>query len=58
MFKQNISGSQPEVTDDMPDSSNPKCPLASTIIKVAAAEVDLIKPAKDSEENASVGDQG
>ena len=58
MFKQNKCGSQPEVTDDMPDSSNPKFPLASTIITVATAEVDLIKMTKDSKENASVGDQG
>ena len=67
MFKHNIHGSQPEVPDGMPNSSNllspeffanPRCPPALVIIEVAATEVDLIEPAKDLEENASVGNQG
>ena len=66
MFKHNICGSQPEVPDDMLDSSNPlppeffvnpNCPQAPTVAKAVAAEVDLIKPSKDPEGNASVGDQ-
>ena len=55
------------ILDGMPDSTdllpieffvNPKCPLTPTVTKVETADVDLIKPTKDSEENASVGDQG
>ena len=67
MFKHNICGSQPEVPEGMPDSSNPlspeffanlRCPPALTITEVVAAEVDLIALAKDLKENAFVGDQG
>ena len=67
MFKHNICGSQPEVPDDMLDFSNPllseffrnpRCPPAPVIIEAAASDVDLIKAAKDFEENPSVGDQG
>ena len=66
MFKHNICGSQPEVPGDMPDSSNPlplkfftnpKCPLVPAVTEAITIEVDLIEPAKDLEENASIGDQ-
>ena len=65
MFKHNIYGSQSEVPDSMPNSSNPlapeffanpRCPSVPAVIEATAAEVDLIELAKDSEENASVGD--
>ena len=65
-LKDNIYGSQPEYPDDMPDSfdllpleflANPRCLPVPAIIEVIAAEVDLIKPAKDPKENAFVGDQ-
>ena len=66
MFQHNIYGTQPKVLDSMSDSSNllplefcenPKCPPAPTVTEVTGAEVDLIEPTKDSEENASVGDR-
>ena len=65
MFKHNICGSQPEVLDGMPNSSNllpseffanPRCPPILAVTKATAAKVDLIKPTKDLEENASVRD--
>ena len=65
MFKHNICGSQPKVPDDVPDSSNPlplvffanpRCLSVPTVIEAAAVKVDLIKLAKDLEENAFVGD--
>ena len=65
MFKHNICGSQPEVLDGMPDSSNPflseffenpRCPLAPAVTEVVASDVDLIEMAKDSVENVFVGD--
>ena len=67
MFKHNICGSQLKVLDGMSDSSNPllpeffsnpRCPPALTVTEAATADVDMIEPAKDSEDNASVGDQG
>ena len=66
MFKHNICGSQPEVPYCMPDSSNPlppeffanpRCPLALTVVENTVAEVDLIEPTKDPEENASIENQ-
>ena len=66
MFKHNICGSQLEVLDGMPGSSNslppeffvnPKCPPVPIVTEAATTEVDLIKPAKDPEENAFVRDQ-
>ena len=64
MFKHNIYESQPEVLDGMPDSSdplppeffaNPWCPPVLIVTEAVVAEADLIKTAKDLEENASVG---
>ena len=66
MFKHNICGSQPEVPNSMPDSSNPlppkffvkpRCSLALVVTEATATAVDLIEPTKDLEENSSVGDQ-
>ena len=68
MFNHNICGSQPEVPDDIPDSSNPlpreffmtprwASAPALIVIEAVATEVDMIEPAKDPEGNASVGDQ-
>ena len=66
MFKHNIYESQPEVLDGMPDSSdplppeffaNPWCPPVLIVTEAVVAEADLIKTAKDLEENASVGIQ-
>ena len=66
MFKHNIYGSQSKVLDDIPDSSNPlpieffanpRCPQVPAVMEAATAEVDLIDPAKDPKENASVEDQ-
>ena len=66
MLKHNICGSQPEVQDGMPESSNPlpseffanpRCSLVPAITEVVAAEVDLIEPAKETKENVSIGDQ-
>ena len=66
LFKHNICGSQPEVPNDMPDSSDPlppeffaipRCPLVPTVVEVTTDEVDLIESTKDLEENASIGDQ-
>ena len=65
MFKHNICGSQPEVPDDMLDSSNllppkffanPKGPLALAVSEAVVAKVDMIEPAKDLEGNSFVGD--
>ena len=65
MFKHNICGSQPEVLDDMPDSSNllppeffvnPKGPSALAVDEAAVAKVDMIEPTKDLERNAFIGD--
>ena len=56
VFKHSICGDQPEISDGMPDSINsippkffvnPRCPPASTIVEVKAAEVDLGEAAKD-----------
>ena len=67
MFKHNVCGSQPEVPDGMPDSSNPlppeffansRCPPAPTVTEAVATEVDLIELAKGPEVSASIGDQG
>ena len=50
MFKHNICGSQPEVPDGMPDSSdplppkyfaNPRCPLVLVVTEATTTEVDL-----------------
>ena len=66
MSKHNICGSQSEVLDGMPDSSNalpleffanPWFPSFLAVTKAIIAEVDMIEPAKDPEENASFGDQ-
>ena len=63
MFKHNICGSQPEVPDGMPDSSDPlppeffanlKCPPISKVTKTTTAEVDMIETTKDPANNASV----
>ena len=65
-FKQNICGDQPEVPNDMPDSSNllppeffvsPKCPPVPTATKNTTVKAHPSEAAKELEENAIVGDQ-
>ena len=62
-FKHNICGDQPEVSDGMPDSTNPlpmeffvnlRCPLVLVVTEETTARADLIAIAKEPEGNASI----
>ena len=66
VFKHNICGDQPEVSDGMPDSfdplplelfANPRCSLAPTATEVTATEVDQSKAIKKPEKIASPRNQ-
>ena len=64
VFKHNICGEQLEVSDGMPDSSNPlpleffanlKCSSTLVATEVMAAEVDQSEATKEPEKSASPG---
>ena len=64
-FKHNIYGDQPEVSDGMPDSTNPlpmeffvnlRCPLVLVVTEATTSRADLIETAKEPEGNASIAD--
>ena len=66
MFKHDICGDQPEVSDGMPDSvdplppeffASPKCPPVPASSEATATEVHLDEAPKDPEGTATIGDQ-
>ena len=66
MFKHNICGDQPEISDGMLYSSDPLlleffanhgCPPAPVATKVTTAEVDQSEAKKEPKKSASTGNQ-